>query len=208
MEYKCQICNTQYYDKSALNKHFKSKKHIANEQGIDKKKTYQCDECPYSSKDCANYKRHMQTHIERKVEYKFKCTLCDEIFKTDAALEHHVSQKRINHLVPITINTLEDNRPIHYKCTKCNKIYPTEQFYLKHLCNLENDPDSIPLSDSFIIEDGLYTNDGNIFIFWNNQPSKYKLEGTFEKILPANKYKYNRKNKSIEAKVESLDEKN
>lgn len=211
MKYNCEFCNVEYFDKSTYNRHLKSKKHIANEQGVAKptnRKTYQCTVCPYSSKDCANYKRHMETHTERVIEYNFKCTLCNEIFKTQAGLEKHMSLKKVNHTTPITLETLQDDRPIHYKCTKCNKIYPTEQLYFKHSHELENDPNSIPFSNDFIIKEGLYHDDGKFkfFVRRDNKASQYKLTGKFEKVLPARNGQIIKKKKSVEPVEEEKEE--
>lgn len=51
-KYHCEKCNTCYSDKRALNRHFKTKKHLGTNH-----KVYRCEACNYETYDQANWSR-------------------------------------------------------------------------------------------------------------------------------------------------------
>lgn len=74
--YYCEICDSSYNNKSNLNKHMKTKKHIMKEQGQNRS-----DDCPHCGKHFSSgYKYIMEKHIPKmhtydidKIEHVRRC---------------------------------------------------------------------------------------------------------------------------------------
>lgn len=67
MTFVCEECNYETSDKSNLNRHLRSKKHIYKLTNLSTRKIFKCNICEYQSKDWGNYDRHIQTHNKPKL---------------------------------------------------------------------------------------------------------------------------------------------
>jgi len=88
----CEKCQTTYSDKRALNRHFKTKKHMGKSN-----KLFKCEACKYETYDQANWKRHTLTKKHKRGgsltegQKCTKCQLCLKQFMNNHSYRSHMS---------------------------------------------------------------------------------------------------------------------
>lgn len=99
MKFTCDICNYQTEDKSNINRHNKSSRHLKKAAGESTKKLFKCTECDYESYNWSNYNKHQQSHKgERK--YVYHCKACNKGFKDNFNLSiHYKSSKHKDNVI-------------------------------------------------------------------------------------------------------------
>ena len=106
--FECSTCNATFSVRSSL------KKHIATVH--EKKKPYLCPECGKSFGGTNNLKIHVEAIHEKK---EYKCTKCDEVFKTLYLYKGHMAFKH-------------EGQETH-KCPMCDAELKSKQILRTHI---------------------------------------------------------------------------
>lgn len=109
--FKCEICSEKFAFQSVLNKHLKSK-HNKGTQTQAVRKTYQCEHCPFSTKDSYHLRSHVRKqHAIGTLEpsSSISCKICSKTFSQNSNYRQHLK-------VHLKL----------FKCDSCPKAFPNQ----------------------------------------------------------------------------------
>jgi hypothetical protein len=92
-KYSCDLCNFNTLYISEWNKHINTDKHKRD----GTKKQTKCSICNYISNTHWNLKMHILTQHstkEQRIEQKYYCTYCDQVFFCSQYLKTHINGKK------------------------------------------------------------------------------------------------------------------
>lgn len=93
--YSCETCNYDTSDKSNLNKHLTSKKHLDKINNVKKvKKVYTCPECEYQTTNKSNLNKHINCKHNDLVRKKYECLACKMYLDDERHLNKHKGTKK------------------------------------------------------------------------------------------------------------------
>ncbi|KYM95925.1 hypothetical protein ALC62_13373 [Cyphomyrmex costatus] len=87
-QWRCKRCNYRDTNKDNILLHVKSHYESANQESIEGKNPFSCEECPFSASDAATLSIH-KMHHQPNLEAIFKCYLCPYYVSTKAELLEH-----------------------------------------------------------------------------------------------------------------------
>ena len=133
--YPCNVCNTRFATKVALNKHWDS-------QHPDKSKTT-CTLCHKTFTSEFYLLEHTRTHLNI---LPFSCYLCNAVFATNSKMHSHRRKKHPERFKCdnceeefLLARDLNCHKKIHlanhFVCVKCNKPFLNKYYFLQHQRN-------------------------------------------------------------------------
>ena len=85
--YKCEPCKETFKDKTDLNRHCKTKKHMKNITGQKQQDTFDCQQCEEKLIHSSLLKNHIRIVHRQKIN---QCETCFKQFKSASTLHNHV----------------------------------------------------------------------------------------------------------------------